>query len=241
MNGPLHEQIRVSIERQILSGQLHPGARLPSELDMMQRYDCARMTVNRAMSQLAQAGLIVRRKRAGSFVSQPQSQSAVLSIPDVRTEVQARGGAYRFELLDRATLIVRSGSQLNTSLPGAKHVLRLRCQHFSDRRVFAIEERDINIEAVPAALEADFNTEAPGSWLLKHVPWTAATHVISACAATRKVATRLGIRLSAACLVIRRRTFRSELGITHVTLTYPADLFQVVATFGPPVSGAEKT
>ena len=41
------------------------------------------MTVNKALSELAQADLIERRRRAGSFVRRPQHRSAVLKIADI--------------------------------------------------------------------------------------------------------------------------------------------------------------
>ena len=59
------------------------------------------MTVNKALSQLAKAGLIERRRRSGSFVRQPQSQAAVLEIHDIRIEVEALGLPYRYERLAR--------------------------------------------------------------------------------------------------------------------------------------------
>jgi GntR family histidine utilization transcriptional repressor len=43
------------------------------------------MTVNKALSQLAKAGLIERRRRSGSFVRRPRSQAAVLEIHDIAT------------------------------------------------------------------------------------------------------------------------------------------------------------
>ena len=60
------------------------------------------MTVNKALSQLAKAGLIERRRRSGSFVSRPRSQAAILEIHDIKAEVQALGLPYRYELVSHA-------------------------------------------------------------------------------------------------------------------------------------------
>ncbi|MBN9194540.1 MAG: acetate--CoA ligase family protein, partial [Microbacterium sp.] len=61
------------------------------ELDLAEQYGCSRMTVNKALTQLANAGLIERRRKAGSYVAQPRAQSAVLDIHDIRDEVQSLG------------------------------------------------------------------------------------------------------------------------------------------------------
>ena len=79
----LYKQIRLDIERRILTGEWPPGHRIPFEHQLMTRYGCSRMTVNKALSELAQADLIERRRRAGSFVRRPQHLSAVLQVLEV--------------------------------------------------------------------------------------------------------------------------------------------------------------
>jgi len=97
----LHQRIRADIERRILTGEWRPGDRIPFEHELITQYQCARMTVNKAIASLAEAGLIVRRRRAGSFVAHPRMQSVVLEIPDIQAEITARGEKYGLKLLGR--------------------------------------------------------------------------------------------------------------------------------------------
>jgi len=57
----------------------------------MARYSCSRMTVNKALSELAQADLIERRRRAGTFVRRPQHLSAVLKIATADFAIEPPG------------------------------------------------------------------------------------------------------------------------------------------------------
>ena len=100
--GSLHRRIIADIEARILSGEWPPGWRIPFEHELTAQYGCARMTVSKALTQLAGAGLIERRRKAGTFVTQPHSQSAVLEIPDVKAEVAALGLPYRFAIVARS-------------------------------------------------------------------------------------------------------------------------------------------
>ena len=68
----LHERILGEIEERILSGEWAPGVRIPFEHELAAHYHCSRMTVNKALSELAKAGLIERRRKAGSFVMREQ-------------------------------------------------------------------------------------------------------------------------------------------------------------------------
>ena len=99
----LYQRILSEIRARILSGEWQPGHRIPFEHELSVEYGCSRMTVNKAMSELAKSGLIERRRRSGSFVSRPRSQAAILEIHDIRTEVQALGLPYRYQLMSHRT------------------------------------------------------------------------------------------------------------------------------------------
>ena len=229
----LHKRIRGEISERILSGAWPPGHRIPFEHELMAQYGCSRMTVNKALAPLAEAGLIVRRRKAGSFVSRPRIHSVVLDIPDIPAEVTGRGEPYAYELLSRRARIASPREAEELGLDRPVEVLALRCLHRASARPFALEERLINLETVPEAATVDFSRTAPGSWLLGHVPWTEAEHRISAANVSRATAGVLGVEPTAACLVLERRTWRGEDRITHVRLTFPGEAYDLVARFAP--------
>jgi GntR family histidine utilization transcriptional repressor len=227
--GTLHDRIRGNIEKRILSGAWRPGHRIPYEHELMAQYDCARMTVSKAIASLVEAGLVVRRRKVGSFVAQPRVHSAVLDIPDISADIAARGDVYSLKLLSRKQ---RPATAQEKTLV-CRQVLALRCLHQASGRPFALEDRLINLDAVPEAADVDFATIAPGTWLLGHVPWTQAEHRITAVNAQGKVATLLGLSPRSACLMLERRTWRGTAHITQVRQTFPGGDYDLVARFGP--------
>lgn len=92
-------RIREDIEARIHSGEWWPGTRIPFEHELVERYGCARATVSKALGALAEAGLIERRRKAGSFVAHPPVHSAVMEIPDLAELIARRGETYRWEAL----------------------------------------------------------------------------------------------------------------------------------------------
>lgn len=235
----LHMRIRTEISEQILSGEWAPGHRIPFEHELMAQYGCSRMTVNKALAPLAESGLIVRRRRAGSFVSRPRIHSVVLDIPDIQAEVTSRGEPYGYELLSRKVRATTKREAEELDLIGAVDVLALRCLHRASGRPFALEERLINLDTVPEAAAANFEQTSPGGWLLGFVPWTEAEHRISAANVQRATAHVLGIEPTAACLVLERRTWRGADKITHVRLTFPGEAYDLVARFAPSKDGSQ--
>lgn len=65
--------IRVAndIAARIKSGELAPGTRLRSELDLAERYGVAYQTIRHAMKVLRERGLIVSIQGRGTFVQDP--------------------------------------------------------------------------------------------------------------------------------------------------------------------------
>ena len=227
----LYKQIRHDIERRILTGEWPPGHRIPFEHELMGRYGCSRMTVNKALSELAQADLIERRRRAGTFVRRPQHLSAVLEITDIRAEISALGRSYCYELINSSRRTANASDRARLGVRKVGKVIAVACRHSADNVPFALEDRLIDLETVPEATTADFSVEPPGSWLLHHIPWTEAEHTISAVVADVSTAAALDIAVGAPCLVIDRHTWRSARTVTAVHLLYPGDSHRLVARF----------
>jgi GntR family transcriptional regulator, histidine utilization repressor len=229
----LYQRIRNDLEANITSGAWPPGHRVPFEHELMQTYACSRMTVNKVLSALADSGLVVRRRRAGSFVSRPRVQSAILQIPDLKAEVEKRGENYAYRLLDLRKHAASTQDKARLGVDGRIMVLALRCRHEAEGQPFAIEDRLINLQAVPDALKQDFSVTPPNTWLVGHVPWTGTEHRITACNADKSIAADLAIDEGAACLVIERRTWRNGEPITAVRLIHPGHLYDLIARFTP--------
>jgi len=232
----LHERILGDIEGRILTGEWPPGLRIPFEHELSAQYQCSRMTVNKALSELARAGLIERRRKVGSFVMRAPSRSAVLEIPDVKAEVAALGAAYRFEILTRRRRRASRADAGRLEGVATGPLLDLICRHWAGARPFCLEERLINLSAAPEAAAESFAEISPGAWLLARAPWTRAEHRIRARPADSRRAALLEIPEGAACLAVERRTWSGDVPITHVRLTYPGEAHELVARFSPAAS-----
>ena len=73
----LYEQVKDHIARKIQDGSWKAGDRLPSENDLVTQFGMSRMTVNRALRELAEQGRIVRVAGVGSFVAADKPQSTL--------------------------------------------------------------------------------------------------------------------------------------------------------------------
>lgn len=66
---PLYKQIYQSIKDKILSGELRPKDRVPSEQEFMDEFMVSKITVKNALAVLVDEGLVTRIQGKGTFVS----------------------------------------------------------------------------------------------------------------------------------------------------------------------------
>jgi ABC-type glycerol-3-phosphate transport system substrate-binding protein/DNA-binding transcriptional regulator YhcF (GntR family) len=66
---PLYYQLKTLLLEEILSGRYGPGDRLPTEHQLCEQFQISRTPVTRALSELADEGVLLRHRRRGTFVN----------------------------------------------------------------------------------------------------------------------------------------------------------------------------
>jgi DNA-binding LacI/PurR family transcriptional regulator len=83
---PKHRQVYEALSKQIESGRLKRGDKLPSEAELVRTFGASRITVGRAVRDLQSRGLVERRAGSGTYVSGKDAPGALsfgLLIPDL--------------------------------------------------------------------------------------------------------------------------------------------------------------
>ncbi len=83
---PLYHQLKLLLLSEIEAGRYAPGDRLPTEAEICDLYSISRTPVHRALSELAEEGVIVRMRRRGTFVN-PEWRSDDRNRPPLRIVV----------------------------------------------------------------------------------------------------------------------------------------------------------
>jgi len=217
--------VKAAILERIRGGALVPGDTVPGEEALAGEFGCARVTVNRALRELAEAGVVERRRKAGTRVLDPSPRDAAVEVPSIRAEIEAAGAEYRYELLERRLGTPPPEMRAALGLGGGVRALHLRCRHWAAGKdgghVHQLEERWINLETVPTARDADFAAVGPNEWLIRAMPLSRVEHVFSAANATEEEAELLGIAPGDAVFVAERRTWIEGRAITRARLLHP--------------------
>jgi len=214
------QQIHEELMRRINDRTWPPGELIPREIELAEAFGCARATINRAMRELANAGLIDRRKKAGTRVAVHPTRKATLDIPITRMEIEKRGFAYRHALIFREIVEPPRLVSSQLKLSGKHPILHLQELHLANNRPFLYEDRWVNTAAVPDIVEVDFETSNCNEWLVHNAPFSNGDITFYAAKATQDEAEYLATQVDEALFIIERTTWHGQQAITSVRLSY---------------------
>ena len=210
------KDVRDEIHDAILTGRYGPGDRLPRDADIADQLNCARSTVQRAMQDLSDSGLVERRRKGGTRVRPDPVTRATLDIPITRREVEQKGARYGYQLIRREEIppprSVLAAFELNIARP----MLRVEALHLSDGRPYILEDRWICLETVPEIRDVDLTSQSANEWLVLNKPYSRCDLRFYAISADRQAADLLATSDRAALFVIERTTWIETAPITTV-------------------------
>lgn len=227
-----YRDIKAAILARIVSREWPPGAAIPSEEALARAHGCARATVNRALRELAESGIVERRRKAGTRVALRSARGAVFDIPVVRVEIERAGRRYGYRRLARAERPAGDALIGRLDVAAGAPVLFVQCLHLADGEPHQLEHRWISLDAAPAARAIEFTDISPNEWLVREIPYSRAEHAFSA--ATPDAAERDLLRLGPdePVFVIERRTWLGAAPVTYVRLSHPGARYRMVSRLG---------
>jgi GntR family transcriptional regulator, histidine utilization repressor len=223
-------EVKADIIRRSQSRQWAPGAALPGEVELAAEFGCARATVNRAMRELSDEGVIDRKRKSGTRVKLSPVRQARFEIPLVRIEVETSGAQYRYSLVSRERVDAPDWLRSRLELGVGAKVLHLHCMHYADGAPFQFEDRWINPAAVPHAEQADFSEISPNEWLVREVPFTDAEIQFTATAATPALSEFLLMDVGEPVFTADRTTWLKAQAVTNTRLYFRRD-YRMIARY----------
>ncbi len=213
------EEIRGEVQRRIRLRLWLPGAVIPTEEALASEFGCARATVSRALRELAEAGVLERRRKSGTRVALHPVRKATLDIAVTRLEGEARGQAHGYHLIEAAIGAAPIAVASTLGLAQGAGWLHLRSLHLADGRPYLYEDRWLN----PAVLldpAPDFSKVSANEWLVSNVSYARGDIAFSAASASVAEAEVLDVTVGAALFITERCTWGEAAAITWVRLAY---------------------
>jgi GntR family transcriptional regulator len=197
---PIYEQLAQLLVDKIGRGQLAAGQRLPTELDLANDFGISRDTVRQAIAILERRGLVVRRRAKGTFVAARRVTQELAELRSFHGGLVDRGVVPDMELLEFRPV---TPPQEFAAGFAQGEVVRLLRRYLVKGKGLAIA--DIYMHAMAKAVPWEVAERHDSYTIFErflHTPVTRASATIRAESAGRSLAKLLGVRSSAAILVL---------------------------------------
>ncbi|MDY0743827.1 histidine utilization repressor [Paucibacter sp. R3-3] len=228
---PQYLRVKNHLREGISSGRWVAGDLLPSESDLVSLFKVSRMTVNRALRELYQDGLIQRMQGVGTFVADLHRISSTLTVRDLAEEVQARGRKHELRVHLLETVAATAEQAGDFGLRAGDKLFHSVVVHFENGKSIQCEDRLVNPATAPEYLDVDFQQTTPTQYLLKVAPLSEARYTIEALLPSDLEAKLLCISKREPCLVVKRRTFSRGVAVTSVKLSHPGSTYLLEGGF----------
>ncbi len=228
---PIYQQIKKTIQRRIASGDWTAGQKLPSENDLVAALDVSRMTINRALRELAQEGLIKRVHGLGSFVAEAPRHASLIELQDIALEIEQDGKRHGTQVLSLEVIAAPPEIAAQLELPDGSQIFYLSAVHLQDDLPIQLESRYVNPVAMPEFIDQDFANITATAYLLQQFKPDEMEHRVRAVMPDQAVRELLAMESGQPCLQLTRRTWRNDQVVTYVTLTYPGDRYELGARY----------
>lgn len=146
---PLYHQVELDMRGRIDAGDWQAGDRIPSEPDLCDHYGASRITIRRAISELAADGLLDRIPGRGTFVREPTFTARPRGLTSFTQEMSSLGLRAGARVLDRHRQSAPPEVAGRLGLPDGAEVVALTRLRTGDGKPLGVQTAYLPGELVP--------------------------------------------------------------------------------------------
>jgi GntR family transcriptional regulator len=216
---------------------LQPDEPVPSEAELCQQYGVSRTTVRKALSDLAQEGLLYTIQGKGTFVSASKKASGwVAQSGGFFADMTERGFTITMNVLELAVVPAEGGIPAELGIPEGEPVVKLVRLRSVDGKSFDIVTNYMPSRRFPGLEKEDFSATSLYTILKTRygVKFASGVRKIEACICTPEEARLIQIPVNSALLVMRSTMFDDAgRAIEHGIVHQRSDLAQIIINVIP--------
>ena len=223
---PLYYQVRNAILQQIENGTFAPGSTLPTERELIDRYQVSRITIRQALSSLMADGLLYRQRGLGTFVRKSRIEQELSTLTGFSEEMAARGLVPGARLISAEMVEADSGVAAKMQVEPGRRIFRLVRLRLANGEPMALDVNYLPAD-IGEQLQKENLEEALYTLFSKigiELDW--ADQAIQAAPADELMAQQLGIRKGTPVLLMERVVSATDGRVVECSRTsYRADRY----------------
>ena len=227
----LYAKVEETIATEIAHGEYRPGDQLPTEDELLERFQVSRITVRRAIQNLVHRGLLEIRRGLGTFVLEPRIQAELTKLTGFVEDMNAAGRKASARVISQHIVAASARVAGRLRLAKGTKVMRIERVRLADDVPISFDEtylplplgrkiarNDLRVYPIFTLLEVEFG-----------VPLIEADYELEAAIATKAIADALQVRVGSPIFRIERTSMTiGQQPVDYEVLSYRGDLVRFV-------------
>jgi GntR family transcriptional regulator len=227
----LYARIEETIATEIAQGEYRPGDQLPTEDELLRRFQVSRITVRRAIQNLVRRGLLEIRRGLGTFVLAPRIEAELTKLTGFVEDMKSVGRKATARVISQDVIAASARVAERLQLAKGKRVMQIKRVRLADGVPLSFDEtylplplgrqiarNDLRVHPIFTLLEQEYG-----------VPLVEADYELEAAIATKTVADALKVRVGSPIFQIERTSLTTgNRPVDYEVLSYRGDIVRFV-------------
>jgi GntR family transcriptional regulator len=227
----LYATIEEAIATEIAQGEYRPGDQLPTEDELLQRFQVSRITVRRAIQNLVGRGLLEIRRGLGTFVLSPRIEAELTKLTGFVEDMKSVGRRATARVVSQGVIAASARVAERLQLAKGTKVMQIKRVRLADDTPISFDETYLPLPLGNQIVRNDLRLH-PIFTLLEEeygVPLVEADYELEAVIATKAVADALQVRVGSPIFQIERTSLTTgNRPVDYEVLSYRGDIVRFV-------------
>jgi GntR family transcriptional regulator len=205
----LYARLESVLAAEIMDGTVMAGDQLPTEDELILRFEVSRITVRRAIQNLVGRGLVEIRRGKGTFVATRQITQELTELTGFVEDMQALGRKPTARLLDKKIVMADKTVASHLALTKGERVVRILRVRLADGVPVSLDETYLPLEIGEKIITNNLKVEPIFSLLEQkyNIPLIEAEYKLEAMAADKIVSAALNVKTGSPLFRIERTSY----------------------------------
>ena len=223
----LYSRVETVLASEITDGDLKVGEQLPTEDDLIARFEVSRITVRRAIQNLVSRGLVEIHRGKGTFVAAPKITHELTELSGFVEDMHALGRKPTARVIGKEIVAANATVASQLALTKGERVVRIRRVRLADGIPLSFDETYLPLEVGKKIITDNLKVEPIFSLLERKygVPLIEAEYKLDAVEAEPEVAAALKVKRRSPIFRIERTSYSTGgRPVDYERLHYRGDL-----------------
>lgn len=215
------QTVRNEVLARIRSQEWSAGNLIPTEKQLASEWGCARATVNRALRDLAENGIVERRRKVGTRVTAAPSLRASREVSATRSDIHALGAEFSYRLLQSERIAAPAAIARQLQIGNGDPVLYVNAVFLADQVPYCCQVMWLNLAALPDLDGVDLTDGSAEEWLEHVVRPNHGRIAILALAVEEGSAETMNVRVGTPLLTVERTDWSDSTPVAFSRQSFP--------------------